>query len=162
MAGEFLASKNDPVDMQNFVNSWLGMPYEDTASELETEQILARRTELQEGCVPDFTQLITCGIDVQKNNFYFVVRAWGYGLVSQNILYGSLKNFDEITELIDKKFCDTNGEPKWLIDLFLIDSGYRTEEVYDYCLQIQSQMGNIILPCKGEFNLKSESRFRKR
>lgn len=162
VAGEFLASKNDPVDMQNFVNSWLGMPYEDTASALETDQIFARRTELQEGCVPDFTQLITCGVDVQKNNLYFVVRAWGYGVVSQNILYGSLKNFDELTELLDKKFCDTNGEPKWLIDLCLIDSGYRTEEVYDYCLQIQSQMGNIVLPCKGEFNLKSESRFRKK
>lgn len=162
VAAEFLASKNDPVDMQNFVNSWLGMPYEDTASELEANQILARRTEIQEGCVPDFTQLITCGVDVQKNNLYYTVRAWGFGVISQNIQYGSLKNFDELTELMDRYFCDTNGEPRWQIDLCVIDSGYRTEEVYDYCLQMQSLMGNVVIPCKGEFNVKSEGRFRKK
>lgn len=61
----------------------LGMPYEDTASELEANQILARRTEIQEGCVPDFTQLITCGVDVQKNNLYYTVRAWGFGVISR-------------------------------------------------------------------------------
>lgn len=162
VAAEFLASKNDPVDMQNFVNSWLGMPYEDTASELEANQILARRTEIQEGCVPDFTQLITCGVDVQKNNLYYTVRAWGFGVISQNIQYGSLKNFDELTELMDRYFCDTNGEPRWQIDLCVIDSGYRTEEIYDYCLQMQSLMGNVVIPCKGEFNVKSEGRFRKK
>lgn len=162
VAAEFLASKNDPVDMQNFVNSWLGMPYEDTASELEANQILERRTEIQEGCVPDFTQLITCGVDVQKNNLYYTVRAWGFGVISQNIQYGSLKNFDELTELMDRYFCDTNGEPRWQIDLCVIDSGYRTEEVYDYCLQMQSLMGNVVIPCKGEFNVKSEGRFRKK
>lgn len=161
VAAEFLASKNDPVDMQNFVNSWLGLPYEDTAATLEAEMVLNRRTELQEGCVPDFTQLITCGVDVQKNNLYYTVRAWGAGVISQCIAYGSLKDFDNLTDLLNNFFCDTNGEARWQIDLCAIDSGYRTEEVYDYCLRMQETLGNVVIPVKGKFKWNMLSRFRK-
>lgn len=162
VAAEFLASKNDPLNMQNFVNSWLGLPYEDTASELEAQQVLQRRTDLPEGQIPAYTQLITCGVDVQKNNLYYTVRAWGAGIISQCIAYGSLKDFDGLTELLNKYFCDVNGEPRWQIDLCAVDSGYRTEEVYDYCLQMQEAMGgNIVVPCKGKFKWNMLSRFRK-
>lgn len=157
VAAEYLSSKNDPVDEQNFYNSWLGEPWEDKAAEMDSQTVLDHRTDLPECVVPEYAQLLTGGVDVQKHGFYWTVRAWGAGVTSQCIAYGTAGTWDEIDEIMNRFWPDTNGELKWQVNLCAIDSGYRTEEVYEFCLE----HSDWAVPAKGKFAWKMLARFRK-
>lgn len=135
VAVEFLTSKDDPEMLMNFVNSWLGEPWEDKAATMESDAVQERQTDIPEGMVPNWTQLITGGVDVQKNGFYWTIRAWGYRLTSQNIAHGWAESFEEIEAIMNKVWPDEEGELRWQVNLCAIDSGYDTEDVYDFCLQ---------------------------
>lgn len=145
VAVEFLTSKDDPEALMNFVNSWLGEPWEDKASTLESDVVLEKQTEVSEGIIPSWAQLITGGVDVQKNGFYWTIRAWGYRLTSQNIAHGWVESFEEIDAIMNRFWPDEDGELRWQVNLCAIDSGYNTEDVYDFCLI----SGGWAVPVKG-------------
>ena len=75
VAYEFMKSKDFPDLLMNFINSWLAEPWENTEVKMNSDIVLERQSEYGEGVVPDGTLLITSGVDVQKDNFYFVIRA---------------------------------------------------------------------------------------
>lgn len=134
VAVEFLTSKDDPELLMNFVNSWLGEPWEDKASAMDSDVVLEKQSEIEEGVVPSWTQIITAGVDVQKHGFYWTIRAWGYRMTSQNIAHGWAESFEEIETIMNRFWPDEEGELKWQVNLCAMDSGYDTEEVYDFCL----------------------------
>ncbi len=88
IAKEFLKSKDDPDLMHNFINSWLAEPWEDTKLKTSAELVMERQTELAEFTLPEWTKLVTGGVDVQENCLYWTIRAWGDFLTSQNIAHG--------------------------------------------------------------------------
>ena len=65
IALEFMESKDDPDKLQNFVNSWLTEPWENTKLKTNEDTVLDRQTELPEFVVPAWTKLLTGGVDVQ-------------------------------------------------------------------------------------------------
>lgn len=156
VAAEFLNSKDDPADLMNFTNSWLGEPWEDKAATLDSSKVLEKQTELEEGVVPDYTQLITAGVDVQKNRMYWTIRAWGAQYTSQNIAHGMVETWEDLEFIMNKHWPDTNGELKWQVNLCAIDSGYDTENVYDFCLVNQ----DWAVPVKGS-STQMVARFKK-
>jgi len=135
VAVEFLTSKDDPETLMNFVNSWLGEPWEDKAATMDSEAVQNRRSDIPMGIVPSWAQIITAGVDVQKRGFYWTIRAWGYQMTSQNIAHGWAESFEEIEAIMNKVWPDEDGDLKWQVNLCAIDSGYSTEDVYDFCLQ---------------------------
>lgn len=64
---EFLDSKDDPEKLQNFVNSWLAEPWEDTKLKTNADLVMERQTEYEELVVPEWAKLLTAGVDVQEN-----------------------------------------------------------------------------------------------
>lgn len=74
---EFLTTKDDPETFQNFINSWLAEPWEDTKLKTSAELVLERQTELPEYIVPSWAKLLTAGVDVQESSLYWSIRAWG-------------------------------------------------------------------------------------
>lgn len=86
IAKEFMESKSDPEKLQNFVNSWLAEPWEDTKLKTSAELVLERQTELTEFIVPAWAKLLTGGVDVQQNCLYWIIRAWGI-LLQARILH---------------------------------------------------------------------------
>ena len=58
VAEEFLKSKDDPEMLQNFANSWLAEPWEDTKLKTTEDLVKERQTEYEESEVPD-----GCGTD---------------------------------------------------------------------------------------------------
>ncbi len=142
---EFLTSKEDPESLMNFVNSWLGEPWEDKASTLDSGIVLEKQTDIPEGVVPSWAQVLTAGVDVQKYGFYWTVRAWGYNLTSQNIAHGWAESFAEIDLIMNRFWPDEDGELRWQVNLCCVDSGYNTDEVYDFCLM----SGGWAVPVKG-------------
>lgn len=145
VAVEFLTSKEDPESLMNFVNSWLGEPWEDKASTLDSGIVLEKQTDIPEGVVPSWAQVLTAGVDVQKYGFYWTVRAWGYNLTSQNIAHGWAESFAEIDLIMNRFWPDEDGELRWQVNLCCVDSGYNTDEVYDFCLM----SGGWAVPVKG-------------
>ena len=144
IAKEFLTSKDDPEDLQNFVNSWLAEPWEDTKLKTNAELVMERQTDVPEFMIPHWAKMLTAGVDVQENSFYWSIRAWGDFLTSQNIAHGQALSFEEIDRVMNLEYYKADGEPM-LVRLCLVDSGDQTDMVYDFCVT----HSDWALPVKG-------------
>ena len=144
IAKKFLMSKDDPEKFQNFVNSWLAEPWEDTKLKTSAELVLERQTELDEFVVPEWAKLITAGVDVQESSLYWTIRAWGDFITSQNIAHGQSLSFAEIDKVMNNVYRNLKGEG-FIVNLCLIDSGDQTDDVYDFCVSHP----DYALPVKG-------------
>nr|DAJ22978.1 MAG TPA: terminase large subunit [Caudoviricetes sp.] len=147
VAKEFLISKDDPEMLQNFTNSWLAEPWEDTRLKTSIDLVLARQTEYEEYVVPEWTKVLTAGVDVQETSLYYTIRAWGDYLTSQNIAHGQVNSFKDIERIMNLEYRMPDGTPM-VVALALIDSGNDTDRVYDFCA-INSDWA---LPSKGASN----------
>lgn len=141
---EFLTTKDDPDLFQNFVNSWLAEPWEDTKLKTSAELVLERQTELPEYVVPSWAKILTGGVDVQETSLYWSIRAWGDYLTSQNITHGQVLSFNDIDNIMNAEYLNENGEPM-IVNLCLVDSGDQTDIVYDFC----ATHSDYALPVKG-------------
>lgn len=144
---EFLNSKDDPEKLQNFINSWLAEPWEDTKLKTSEDLVLERQTELPEFIIPAWTKLLTGGVDVQENCLYWTIRAWGDHITSQNIAHGQTYNFAELEKIMNLPYQTEQGETR-VVNLAFIDSGYDTDNVYDFC----ANNSDWAYPSKGASN----------
>jgi phage terminase large subunit GpA-like protein len=144
VAREFLESKDTPGDLMNFINSWLAEPWEPKASRLKSDIVLEKQLDYEQGRVPEQAQLLTVGVDVQLNHFWWGVRAWGPRLTSWLVDYGRVEAWAEIENVIYRPYPSTLGEV-FHVNLACIDSGYNADEVYQFCAMNQG----ICLPTKG-------------
>lgn len=144
IAREFLLSKDDPEQFQNFVNSWLAEPWEDTKLKTDADLVMERQTDTPEFTVPAWTKLLTAGVDVQETSLYWTIRAWGNFMTSQNITHGQALSFEEIDRIMNLEYMTEDGIPM-IVNLCLIDSGDQTDDVYDFCVQ----HSEYALPAKG-------------
>ena len=147
IAKEFMKSKKDPEKLQNFVNSWLAEPWEDTKLKTNADLLLERQTQIPELIVPDWTKLLTAGVDIQENCVYWTIRAWGDYLTSQNIAHGQAGDLLEIEHIMNLEYRTQSGAPA-VVNLCLIDSGYEADAVYDFC----ATNAEWAKPCKGTSN----------
>ena len=141
---EFLNSKDDPEAFQNFTNSWLAEPWEDTKLKTNADLVLERQTDLPEFTVPNWAKKLTAGVDVQENCIYWTIRAWGNYLTSQNIAHGQAFSFGEMERVMNLQYTKEDGTPM-VVELALIDSGDNTDLVYDFC----ASNSDWALPSKG-------------
>lgn len=132
IAKEFLTTKDDPEAFQNFVNSWLAEPWEDTKLKTNADMVLERQSDYEEFVVPDWAVMLTGGVDVQETSLYWSIRAWGPYLTSQNIAHGQALSFQEIEKVMNAEYNKRDGEP-FMVNLCGVDSGDQTDAVYDFC-----------------------------
>lgn len=144
IAKKFLLTKDDPEQYQNFVNSWLAEPWEESKLKTNADLVMERQTEIPAFTVPSWAKLLTGGVDVQETSFYWTIRAWGDFLTSQNIAHGQALSFSEIDRIMNLEYMSENGVPM-IVNLCLIDSGDQTDMVYDFCVY----HSDYALPVKG-------------
>ena len=144
VAQKFLQSKDDPAKYMNFVNSWLGEPWESRATKMRSDIVLDRQSEHERGTVPAEAQLITCGVDVQRDSFWWVVRAWGPKLTSWLVDFGNCETWGELDDVLDREYPQVGGQPM-IVNIAFVDSGDQADEVYGYC---STRMGGVF-PSKG-------------
>lgn len=132
IAKEFVLTKEDSETFQNFVNSWLAEPWEDTKIKSNADLVLERQTELEEFIVPDWCKLLTAGVDVQESSLYWTIRAFGDYITSQNVAHGQALSFNDIEEIMNREYLTESGERR-IVQIALIDSGDNTDAVYDFC-----------------------------
>ena len=144
VAEEFLKSKGDPEMLQNFANSWLAEPWEDTKLKTSPDLVRERQTSYEELEVPDWAVELTGGIDVQEASVYWVIRAWGEHWTSQLIARGQETNLWKTDEIMNLNYMKRDGS-KLTPSLVLVDSGDQTDIVYDFC----ADTSDYTLPAKG-------------
>lgn len=153
VAAEFIASKNDPDKMRNFTNSWLGEPWEEARQRTSADDVLARQTGVEQLIIPEWAKLVTAGVDVQENCLYWTIRAFGEYFTSQNIAHGQAFSFTEVERVMNLEYQKESGE-KLMVALVLMDSGDRTDEVYDFT----ARNSDWCMPCKGTAAMASHYR----
>jgi phage terminase large subunit GpA-like protein len=147
IAKKFMDAKDDSEKLQNFVNSWLAEAWEDTKLKTDSDLVLERQTDLQMFTVPEWTKLLTGGVDVQENCVYWTIRAWGDYITSQNIAHGQAYSFADIEEIMNMEYKTASGIT-FVVNLCLVDSGYDSDSTYDFCA-INAEWA---LPVKGSSN----------
>ena len=81
---------------------------------------------------------------VQLDHFWYSVRAWGPHMTSWLVDYGRAETWADVEKVINRNYCDTNGEVR-TVNLACIDSGYNTDEVYQFCAEHM----DVAIPSKG-------------
>ena len=150
IAREFVKSRKDPEMLQNFTNSWLAEPWLDTRMQTSVDLVMQRQTDLMQAMVPEWAEFLTAGVDVQESCLYYTIRAWGKYITSQNITHGQVMSFTDISRVMDMQFYKADGTPM-VVQLCLMDSGDRTDEVYDFC----ALHSDWCYPCKGVIDKQS-------
>ena len=147
VAFEWLNAQGDLERMQNFINSWLAEPWEDTRLKTSADTVMERQTDVPEMVVPEWARMLTGGVDVQESCLYWTIRAWGDYITSQNIAHGQALHWSDIERVMNLAYEKGNGD-QLVVSLCLIDSGYDADSTYDFCI------GNSdwALPVKGSSN----------
>ncbi|MDJ0570300.1 MAG: phage terminase large subunit family protein [Pleurocapsa sp. MO_192.B19] len=114
MAYDYEASKDDPLQLQVFVNSSLGLPFErNLGDSLDWEKLHERslNSSYQRGQIPQDVLVLTAGVDVQGDRLEVSIWGWGRGEQSwlidhHQILGDPLENevWRQLTDVIAKDY----------------------------------------------------------
>ena len=153
MATNFIEAKKHPEILKTYVNTSLGQCWTDEGEEIESEGLMARRENYDEGCVPDDVLVITGGADIQDDRIELQVV--GFGLESQSyvldyqIFWGETaqnKVWQDLDDYLKRRY-SRDTLPSLPIACVAIDSGYQTTQVYNY---VKVRRGRRIFAVKGQ------------
>lgn len=156
MAYDYEASKSDPLQLQVFVNSSLGLPFERNLGDSLDWEKLHQRSEAssyQRGEIPEGVLMLTAGVDVQGDRLEASI--WGFGrgeeswlIDHQQILGNPLENdvWQQLVNLISKSYQHPSGG-RVKVRATCIDSGYLTQDVY---LQVRRLKHLHVFAIKGQ------------
>lgn len=155
-AAKFLRSKDDHAALMNFNNSWLGVIWQEKAAETTEDHVRALVEPYAANVVPADAKLLTAGIDIGEHEIHFVVRAWGAGTRSWLVQCDRLHTLEQVDSLVTTGMWKRADGGQMPIALACIDSGFRTDEVYEMC----RGTGDLIRPTKGYDKLRDGGFFR--
>lgn len=147
VAYEFKNSKDTPATLMNFINSWLAEPWKSSKTK-STQNLEFTQSSYPCGVVPDKAVLLIASVDVQLDHFWWEVRAYAPGVKSYLIDYGQASTWEDLEEIIiNREYPSEYGESRQVMKAG-IDSGFRTDEVYQFC----SRFPEVCIPIKGSSN----------
>ena len=142
---KYIAAKEDPYLMQNFVNNVLGEPFEMAEMSVDLDQWLEDETKFCDysNGIPDDILAITCGIDTQDTCLLAYVVGWDENekpyfldhFIFDHIIGSSPeKDAEVLYSLIDLEYTTTTGRKMGLRAAAIDSGGHRTDEVYNFVL----------------------------
>lgn len=150
LANEFLDVKDDVEELKTFINTVLGEEYEEKGEKPSSHRLMDRREDY-EAEVPEGVQVLTLGCDVQKDRIEAELVGWNSRRESWNIDYFILPGdtaqkevWDDLLDVVQSTHTHANGA-KMSIRGTVIDSGFNTKHVYDFC----KRAGINVFPGKG-------------
>jgi phage terminase large subunit GpA-like protein len=129
-------AQKTPDLMKGFVNTVLGLPFEEEAEAPEWQRLYDRREAYRSGIVPERGLFLTAGVDVQKDRIEVEVVAWGRGKESWSVDYRVIEGDTARAEVWAK--LDAVLAKDWPhaightlpIGVMCVDAGYATQDVY--------------------------------
>lgn len=159
MTQTFLDSKDDPLELQTFVNSVLGEVWKRHKVTRTEDELRAAETDLPAGIVPDAADCLIATIDMQQHGFWYVVRAWQASIrQSWLVEFGQIGTWEDVSELVFERtwLRQSGGELGiWRAGL---DTGgtkedgqliSRTEEAYSWWINEYHLARGRVFLCKG-------------
>lgn len=163
VVGTFLRSRADFSAMMDFMNGWLGEPFEEEMNRLEANIFEQKANKgFPRGVVPVWARYLIAGADTGGRDAWYVIRAFGAGYRSRLIDWGHCHTLDELKQrVLHARFqVEGNIRPEMSVSLMAIDTGgtsdvldehaSRTEEVYRFCVQNGNRVQAIKGTIKGE------------
>jgi phage terminase large subunit GpA-like protein len=132
IAAEFLRSEKFPAKLMNFRNSWLAEIWEDKVDEVTAAHVRARVGGYEIGTVPPEAHVLTAGVDVQLDHLWYVIQAWGALGESWVIRAGRVEGWEALNQVLFHSRYLAGPDPV-AVKCVLIDMGYRTDEVFEFC-----------------------------
>lgn len=132
IAAKFLTCKDDPERLRTFKNSWMAQPWANAVESPEEKWLTPKIVGAREATVPAEAKLVLVTADVQKDTLYYVARAWGAAGESWLVEAGTIGSMEALYVKSYREGWPTIGAEKMAAYAGLIDSGYRTEEVYAF------------------------------
>lgn len=165
IAREWCEAQGKPDQLQVFVNTVLGETWVEQGDAPEWQHLYARRQLYRRGTVPEGVRFLTCGVDVQRDRFYYEVVGWDLHKRSWSIDAGELfgdtaneKTYRQLDRLLETAYerwaqegTTANAHVlahKLPIARLAIDSGdgERTQDVYNWARRYPVTR---VMACKG-------------
>lgn len=152
---EFIECRDNPEALKTFVNTVLGLPYEDDyASKVSADGLLGRKEPYSDE-LDDGVLLLTAGVDVQggggATGERIAVSIWGWGageeawLVHHTEIHGDPTGsevWDQLTKLLNSTWRRVDGVEIGVEQTCVDSGGHATAEVYRYCRENRAR--NIV------------------
>jgi phage terminase large subunit GpA-like protein len=166
----------DMGQLQVFYNNVLGEPFTVRGEKLRYEQVSAhRRHWYKYGEIPNIMAsklcgsevlLLTCAVDVHKDNLAVAVFGWCRDerclLIDYDRFKGDTEQLDDpgtwgrLRALMEEREYVADDGKKYKVQLTLIDSGYRADDVYRFC----ADYNGGVFPIKGRESAPKDARFK--
>lgn len=154
IASRFVGAEGDPLKMKAFYNLTLGLAYEMKGDAPDHVRLMERREKnLKRGHIPPRGLILTGAADVQMNGIWYEIVAFGANRESWTVDAGYIEGstsdpqsgaFVRLEEIRQTQWPDAFGAAR-AVDLFGVDSGYRSHIVYTW---VRGKAG--VLALKGD------------
>jgi len=134
--------KGDIGPLQNYINSRLAEAWKESEKVTSDKRLKVHIGNYPSRIIPEGVQLLTCGVDIQKDHAWITVEGWGYLSEVWTIYEGRLEmgdtsninNYDVLRQFLHTPW-QLGWDPKRVayITKTAIDSGYNTDVVYEFC-----------------------------
>lgn len=154
---DYVKALTNHEKMVSFVNTVLGEVFEDSGEMPEYQRLYANRERYEIGVVPKGVLFLTCAVDVQADRLEAEVIGWGRGKqrwsIEHRIITGrptDKETWNDLDQFITQLYPHQTGHDM-AIKLTAIDSGFSTQEVYNFVRQYSSRQ---VIAIKGKDNLE--------
>jgi len=154
------AKKTGDIEpLKDFYNSQLGQPWKEIQKKTQEQLIISHKGIYKNGHVPDFVQVITQAVDVQKNHFRVQAVGWGHLYRSAIIFNGRIETGDtenfESWAVLEKFLTMTypkQDDPKEIMSPVItgIDCGFNFVVAMNYCRRTPWP----VIPLKGDDHVR--------
>jgi phage terminase large subunit GpA-like protein len=154
LAQEFLEVRDQPENLQTFVNTILGQAWRSPGVELDETALASRAEPFGLNAIPEQCLFLTAGCDVQTDRPEISFVGWSrvgeaYAL-GHHVLWGPPSSDEtiwlELDMLLKSKFPHPFGG-QLTVDSCVIDSGYATDQCYAFAFP---RMGRKVFSGKGQ------------
>jgi phage terminase large subunit GpA-like protein len=139
LAREFIAAKEDPEQLQAFVNTILAEGWSEAGAELDETALQGRAEQFGLDNIPREVLVVTAGVDVQDDRLECTIAGWSRDgicfVLGHVVIWGSVEDdstWIELDELLQTKWRHPLGN-RIGIDASAVDSGDNTDKVYSFC-----------------------------
>jgi len=154
---DWIIALTDHSKMVTFVNTVLGETFEEKGERPQNQKLYLNRELYEIGIVPKGPIFLTCAVDVQADRLEAEVIGWGRKKqrwsIEHRVIPGvptDSATWDELDKFITQLFPHVDGFDM-AIKMTAIDSGFSTQEVYNFVRQYSPRR---VIAIKGKDNLE--------